>query len=354
MSERRPAPKSRGNKIPSTETRQNTNGWSELSEWAARENQKNTYETYSENIEHTQQKQLQDKAYDTYGENLNATQERDAQDVAFNTYQNNIAATEQREVLDTYSGNIGATQRREQDEAFGTYGDNLSKEDKVQDDYEWQKRNRSFENLITDDKEILGRRSGMFRNAEREAADKLIRNIDKAEGNKNIPSVREKYLKHSNDRADQKIARIEAKIANSPNNWFAKQLNIQRRLTIENIQYRKKWRSHYISKFEQKRQNKPEELRKKLDKIVRDKVDAMYRKKQRKLMHEQGIRSHNFQNKTEFLKNMSKDDKKKLYREAILAIRKQNIEAGVLDISHKVDENSNNIRKLGETYGRAA
>jgi hypothetical protein len=165
--------------------------------------------------------------------------------------------------------------------------------------------------------------------------------------------MREKYLRYRNNRTDIKIARLQEKLASSSGSFIAKHIDRQRRLTLENLQYSRKRRIGQINTLEQNRQSKPEELRKEIDKLVNAKIDAMHRKAQRKVLKdEHGIDRHDFVKRTEFLAKMSKEDKQKITREAILMVRKKNIEKGVLDATYEVNDAAVNKRNIKGIYER--
>lgn len=220
----------------------------------------------------------------------------------------------------------------------------------AQDDYDMAVR--SPDELVTDDKEILGTKAGSFlRNRYRYQADLLTEEIETAEANKDVPGIREKYIKYRDNRATIQSARIQRKIDNSSNSFFSAQINRQRRFKLKQLQYSKKVYADRAGALESKRINKPEKLQKKVDELIRNKVDAMYRKAQREEMRARGIGRHNIMKKAEFVAKMTPELKKKIATEAVLLIRKRNIEKGHLDSSHTVDT-SLTERKVTNEYGR--
>lgn len=118
--------------------------------------------------------------------------------------------------------------------------------------------------------------------------------------------------------------------------------------------FNKKALAHYSGQLETKRKNKPEELKKKIDGYIRNKVDAMYRKELRK--RKNAVSKINHFKRTEFVANMTEDQKNDIMREAIYRVRKNNIEAGRLKDDYSIDdvqdENNVDIRKVTEHYGR--
>jgi len=222
----------------------------------------------------------------------------------------------------------------------------------AEDDYS-DAPERPLDQLITDDKEILGEKSSLLRGKYRDKADSIVKKIENAEENRDVAGTREKYLKYRNNRTDIKIARLQEKLASSSGSFIAKHIDRQRRLTLENLQYRRKRRTGRIGGLETARKNKLEELRRDIDKLVNAKIDAMHRKAQRKVLKdEHGIDRHNFVKRAEFLAKMSKEDKRKITREAILMVRKKNIEKGVLDATYEVNDAAVSRRNIRGIYER--
>lgn len=231
-----------------------------------------------------------------------------------------------------------------------------ARKDEAQADYEAAQLtldvDRPLDALVTDDKEILGQKSEqLFRDRYRNKTDSIVRKIGKAETNIDNKGLREQYLDFRTNRVNIKIARVEEKLANTPDSFLMKYINNGRRFRLRELQHSRRVISNSASHLETKRQNKPESLQKKIDDLVKKKVDAMYKKAQRKEMRENGIEAHNFVARAEFLAKMSPDTKKKIAREAILLARKKSIEKGTLDASHTVDQTLN-MRKVVNEYGR--
>jgi len=237
--------------------------------------------------------------------------------------------------------------------AFGRekWQERSDRKQEAEDDYN-NALERPPDKLITDDKEILGEKSSLLRGKYRDKADRIVKKIENEE-NRDVAGTREKYLKYRNNRTDIKIARLQEKLASSSGSFIAKHIDRQRRLTLENLQYRRKRRTSQIGGLETARKDKPEELRRDIDKLVNAKIDAMHRKAQRKVLKdEHGIDRHNFVKRAEFLAKMSKEDKQKITREAILMVRKKNIEKGVLDATYEVNDAAVNKRNIRGIYER--
>lgn len=232
---------------------------------------------------------------------------------------------------------------------------------------------RPLDALKTDDKEILGESkelSHFLRDRYRYVTDAIEKRIEKAE-ERVIESGdtvdqkeqkkyrREKYLDYRNNRIDIKIARLQDSITNSSGSFLANQINRQRRQSLAQLQYLKKVHTNQLGKLDQQRQSKPEELRKKVDQIVKRKIDAMYRKELRKRrlldQDQKGIGKYDLTkrviHKAEYISKMQPNEKKKIVREAILLARKQNIEKGRLAVDYHIDD-AHNSRKVTEHYER--
>lgn len=211
---------------------------------------------------------------------------------------------------------------------------------------------RPIDNLLTDDKEILGEKSEhLFRDRYRRKADNIMNKVEKAESNIDTKGMRERYVGYRINRTDIKIARVEEKLARSSDSFLMKYVNNGRRYKLNELKHSKQVLSRSSSTLETKRRAKPEELRKKIDEHVKKKVDAMYKKAQRQALRAEGIKAHNFVKKTEFIAKLAPDEKKKIVREAMLLVRKNNIEKGRIGSSLGVDTGLS-TRKVTNEYGR--
>lgn len=220
----------------------------------------------------------------------------------------------------------------------------------AQDDYD-NAPERDLDDLRTDDREILGEVSGFIRGRARKKTDKIMERLGSAEASVDTPGLHEQVTKFRDDRTKAKIDRIQAKIDSSPNSFLARQINHQRRISIQNLQQKRKVFGNHMAKHETKRRTKPEEMQKKIDSLVQKKIDAKWRKAQRKhLREEENIGRLNRMRRAEFLANMSPEDRRKITLEAIKLVRKQNIEKGRLDPTHSVDDDAE-TRGINE-YGR--
>lgn len=209
---------------------------------------------------------------------------------------------------------------------------------------------RGLDNLRTDITESLGANPSMFAGRYRRKTNAITEKISAAESNVDKVSVRERYLEYRNDRATVKADRLQQKINNSPDTFWSRQINRQRRQTIEGLQRKSKYRNNTIAGIETKRRKKPEELQKQIDKLIRKKVDAQRRKAERIVMkREAGIGLFNPAKKAKFLADITPEQKQKIVREAILLVRKSNIESGVLEPSHEVDSTAD-TRSIGREY----
>jgi len=216
---------------------------------------------------------------------------------------------------------------------------------------------RPLDQIITDDKEILGDHArGIFRDTARKKADTLVKKIGHAEDVKDIVSVRERYLDVRANFTSIRIDKLKARIENSPDNLITKHLNGWRREKLYDLETKNRKRTLAKKAIEKERQEKPEALQKKIDELVKKKVDAMHRKAQREILSNNGIKKHNIVKRAEFLAKLTPEDKKRIVREAIRQARKKNVELGRLGINYSVDDISNenkvDIRKVTDDYGR--
>lgn len=216
---------------------------------------------------------------------------------------------------------------------------------------------RPIDELITDDKEILGSHArGLFRDRARKQADTLVEKIDRAEDAKDTVTKREKYLEARSNFTKVRIDKLTARIENSPDNILTRPLNGWRREKLHDLQLKNKKRAKSAGKAEKKRQEKPEALQRKIDELVKKKIDALHKKAQRIELSRNGIKRYNVVKRTEFLAKLSPEDKKRIKREAIRQVRKKNIELGRLGREYSVDdvtdENNVDIRKVTDDYGR--
>ena len=212
---------------------------------------------------------------------------------------------------------------------------------------------RPLDDLKTDVTEILGEKTdGLFRNSARGAADKLESRAEHADTKADVMTRREKYLEYRENATANKIRRIEDKMADSSNGFFANQINRQRRHKVKSLKFKSKVMSSQRAGIERSRKTKPEELRKKIDKLVNDRIKAAERKAQRVYMRqEKGINRMHLAKKAEFLAKITPEQKAKIVREAILQVRKENIKGGLIDSSYTVDDTLSG-RKIRGLYER--
>ncbi len=214
-------------------------------------------------------------------------------------------------------------------------------------DYEAAKANietdapdaRRVETLRTDITETLGSRSGILRGQYRRTADKLLDAQQVAEERAAKPGFIEQRRIHSLDKAQLKIERLQERIDGSPNTFLSRQINRQRRQKIKELEYKKKIRGSQAATLEAKRQQKPEEIKKRIDYLVQQKLEAKRRKATRIYLREQhGVSWYDRKRRTEVLVKLSEPEKRAIMREAILLVRRENIRNGSLDPAYEVDE----------------
>lgn len=210
---------------------------------------------------------------------------------------------------------------------------------------------RPIDKLRTDVTEVLGERKGVLEGGYRRKADSLVKKVESSEARKDKVGMREAFIRHGKNKTELKIQRVEAKIdAGAKDNGF---LARQRNAKLKQLQYNQKVRSNAIKKLETNRLKKPEKNQKKIDELVQKKIQSMMRKAERKvLQREHGIGRFERRKRTEKLVNLSPEEKRRIVREAILMVRRQNIERGVLDDTYRVDDTTTNTRPVGKDYAR--
>lgn len=223
----------------------------------------------------------------------------------------------------------------------------------AQQDYAAEKQKpRELDTLRTSATEILGAHSNLLHGRYRKAAEKLERQLPHAEAAKGRKSLPEDLLQYRNDRAKLKMDRIQDKINRSGDGFWARQVNRQRHQTVKKLAYGRKMREATAKKLEENRLSKPEEIRKKIDELVSKRVEAMRRKAERNVLREQyGVTKRNHIKRANILANMTPTQKKEIIREAILLVRKRNIQLGLLEPDYKVDETAN-TRMIEGQYER--
>lgn len=219
---------------------------------------------------------------------------------------------------------------------------------------------RDLDNLITDDQEILGHSGGLGKNM-REGTRGVMNTIDKAyvaARNLNPANkLRDTYLEYRRDRLTRKIESLEQTVAASPDTFLAR----RQKARLEMLKNRKEWKNHLLKKRDKKytaraeklggrRDKRNEKFQKQVDKYIADRVEAMRRKEQRKLLKREGVSKLNPVERARFIASLPAETKKRLTREAILAVREKNIKQGKLDWLYDVDE-TKDVRKVG-SYGR--
>lgn len=233
------------------------------------------------------------------------------------------------------------------------FEDRQQRKEDAENDYEQQKQYpRDLDPLRTDAVEILGENPRMLRGRFRKQADKLEEKADKLENNPKEPGIRERILKWRANRTKIKIDRLRGKLKEG--GW--KSNDRVRAAKLKDLELKQNRLKKDISERASRRREMPEKLRKKIDEYVQKKVKAMDRKARRKILREEGIEWYDFEEKAEFLANLSDAEKKRIAREAILLVRKKNIEKGLLEPAHSVDQAApqDKVRKVGDHYERVA
>lgn len=219
---------------------------------------------------------------------------------------------------------------------------------------------RDLDNLITDDQEILGHSGGLskdMREGTKDAMNAADGRLTALRQTNPASKLRDAYLAYRRDRIAGKVDRLERLISENPTSRSSK----RRQKELEMFRKRHKWREGQIEKRGKKAVNRGEKFthritkrnekfQEQVDKYITDKVEAMRRKEQRKLMKREGVSKLNPAERARFLANLPPETKKRLTREAILAVREKNIKQGKLDWLYGVDE-TKDVRKVG-SYGR--
>lgn len=221
---------------------------------------------------------------------------------------------------------------------------------------------RDLDQLITDDQEILGQSIHLGREMSHgtksvmNAMDRQLASLrQKNPGSK----LRDAYLSYRRDRIALKIDRLERLVTTNPES----RLNKRRKKELDMFKKRLKWREGQIEnrfkkatsrteKAATRLTGRDEKLQQQIDKYVASKVEAMRRKEERKLLKREGVSKLNPAERARFIANLSAETKKRLTREAILAVREENIRKGKLDWLYEVDTEKDR-RDVG-TYERTA
>lgn len=123
------------------------------------------------------------------------------------------------------------------------------------------------------------------------------------------------------------------------------------RQTVNNLTYKNKVTSTKIGELQKKRLDKPEHLKMKIDALV-TKIAANGGKPNASFLREKhGIDPKKRMERINKLANLTPQQKKEIVREAILLVRKENIQRGLLDPDYEVDTTAD-TREMGEQYER--
>ncbi len=213
-----------------------------------------------------------------------------------------------------------------------------------------------IELAITDAKEILGSKFSIGNGISYLRNNRLESLVEKADSKTKQKGLRENLLLDSVNKRKRKIDRLQRKIDGSPDSFFSTYINHQRKQSINNLERRRGYELKYTTKLEVKRENKPEELRKKIDQIIDRKVQAQVRKVERKHAKEASGDSKvatSRLSRSEFLANLTKEQKVAITKEAIAVIREKNIKKDILDEDYPVGiGEETKIRTIGGDYER--
>lgn len=206
---------------------------------------------------------------------------------------------------------------------------------------------RDIDHLITDDQEILGQSTHLRRKLRQGTKDTMnavdqhtqaLRRLNPAS------KLRSAYLTYRRHRIALKVDRLEQLVTTNPNSV----LNKRREKELDMFKKRLKWRDNQIGerhkKFTDRRvkaskrhTERTEKFQDQIDKYITKKIEAMRRKEQRKLLKTESISHLSPGERAKYLAELPAETKKRLTREAILAIREKNIRKGKLDWLYEVD-----------------
>jgi hypothetical protein len=199
---------------------------------------------------------------------------------------------------------------------------------------------RPLDKLITDDKEILGQ-SRYLRREMSQTTRNTMNAVDKdllqlRELNP-LTTTRDSYLAYRRNRIAAKIERLERKAAASPDTLLGR----HRKRTTEMFKKRQAWREGQIKNRSRNKVTRSEKLTKRVEKrdekfqaqvdmYVNKKIEAMRRKEIRNRLKEEKIGRFDVSERNRFLAKLPAETKKRITREAILAVRESNIKKGKL------------------------
>lgn len=225
----------------------------------------------------------------------------------------------------------------------------------AKDDYDLQRQAPlpdEKDKLRTSVTEMLGETPNLFHGRYRANANRLETKLKHAEATKDEKGFLERIHENRRYHTQSKIDRIQKKIDASGNGFVSRYINMHRRQTVNNLTYKNKVTSTKIGELQKKRLDKPEHLKMKIDALVTKKIAAKRRKAERIILREKhGIDPKKRMERINKLANLTPQQKKEIVREAILLVRKENIQRGLLDPDYEVDTTAD-TREMGEQYER--
>lgn len=234
-------------------------------------------------------------------------------------------------------------------EDSGTVVDTPNIEDRTQNDENEQRRDL----LITDDKEILGN-STHLRMAVHETSKSITNGLHSkmTEGRNALATPTTKILEYRRDKKQKQVEQYELKHPQGTRTK-AQEKRLQMLKTRAEVlsgwaKQRHNRHASRIEKLGKAKSDRQEKYQKQIDGYVHRKILSM----QRKQLRERNGRKINKHEHVRYFNSLSEENKKRIVRDAIVAVRQENIRKGILAEEYEVDETAT-IRKIGEHYARA-
>lgn len=221
-------------------------------------------------------------------------------------------------------------------------------------DRHFQELTRDQENLVTDDIEILGE-SPQFKAEYHQKASDAAHNVDTAVAKMRIHNpirtVRRKLIESNIDHLQHKIDRIEQKVAIKPNTPWNRYMQLRADAYKTRIKIKNRKLNKHTERTEKinaglanRKEQRDETLKKRLDWYVHKKIEAERRKIARR--EHKSFRPLPAREVANYLAKLPDDEKKRITRQAILEIRKDNIRKGNLDWTYRIDDTNETTRKI--------
>lgn len=234
-------------------------------------------------------------------------------------------------------------------EDSGTVIDITNIEDQAQND----ENERRHDLLVTDDKEILGN-STHLRMAVHETSKSITDGLRSkiVEGRNALATPTTKILEYRRDKKQKQAELYELKHPEGTRTKAQeKRLQMLKKRAEVLSGWAKQRHSRHTSRIEKlgkAKSDRQEKYQKQVDGYVHRKILSMQRKQ---LRERSGHKISKYEH-VRYFNNLSEENKKRIVRDAIAAVRQENIRKGTLAEEYEVDETAT-IRKIGEHYARA-